>query len=75
MGREDPIMVGYAGIQVQGRRNWVKCEEGLCCEYTDIFPFSSLIIYSLNYFPDIFMIYLFKPYYLEVTDIFLHFSH
>ena len=46
-----------------------------CCEYTDIFPFSSLIIYSLNYFPDIFTIYLFKPYYLEVTDIFLHFSH
>ena len=45
-----------------------------CCEYTNIFPFSSLIIYSLNYFPDIFTIYLFKPYYLEVTDIFLHFS-
>ena len=46
-----------------------------CCEYTDIFPFSSLITYSLNYFPDIFTIYLFKAYYLEVTDIFLHFSH
>ena len=46
-----------------------------CCEYTDIFPFSSFIIYSLNYFPDIFSIYLFKAYYLEVTDIFLHFSH
>ena len=37
-------------------------------------PFSSLFIYSLNYFPDIFLIYLFKAYYLEVTDIFLHFS-
>ena len=49
--------------------------DGRCCEYTNIFPFSSLIIYSLNYFPDIFTIYLFKPYYLEVTDIFLHFSH
>ena len=36
--------------------------------------FSSFIIYSLNYFPDIFLIYLFKAYYLEVTDIFLHFS-
>ena len=46
-----------------------------CCEYTDIFPFSSFIIYSPNYFPDIFSIYLFKAYYLEVTDIFLHFSH
>ena len=46
-----------------------------CCEYTDIFPSSSLFIYSLNYFPDIFTIYLFKAYYLEVTDIFLHFSH
>ena len=32
----------------------------VCCEYTDIFPFSSFIIYSLNYFPDIFSIYLFK---------------
>ena len=49
--------------------------EGICCEYTDIFPFSSFIIYSLNYFPDIFSIYLFKAYYLEVMDIFLHFSH
>ena len=38
-------------------------------------PFSSFIIYSLNYFPDIFSIYLFKACYLEVTDIFLHFSH
>ena len=38
-------------------------------------PFSSFIIYSLNYFPDIFLIYLFKACYLEVTDIFLHFSH
>ena len=37
-------------------------------------PFASFIIYSLNYFPDIFSIYLFKAYYLEVTDIFLHFS-
>ena len=37
-------------------------------------PFSSFIIYSLNYFPDIFSIYLFKACYLEVTDIF-HFSH
>ena len=37
-------------------------------------PFSSFIIYSLNYFPDIFSIYLFKAYYLEVMDIFLHFS-
>ena len=38
-------------------------------------PFSSSIIYSLNYFPDICSIYLFKACYLEVTDIFLHFSH
>ena len=37
--------------------------------------FSSFIIYSLNYFPDIFLMYLFKACYLEVTDIFLHFSH
>ena len=40
-----------------------------------IFPIFSFIIYSLNYFPDIFSILLFKAYYLEVTDIFLHFSH
>ena len=59
------------------RHYWIGTDEPfeICCEYTDIFPFSSLIIYSLNYFPDIFTIYLFKPYYLEVTDIFLHFSH
>ena len=37
-------------------------------------PFFSFIIYSLNYFPDIFSIYLCKAYYLKVTDIFLHFS-
>ena len=36
-------------------------------------PFS-FIIYSLNYFPDIFSILLFKLCYLEATDIFLHFS-
>ena len=47
----------------------------ICCGYTDIFPFFLFIIYSLNYFPDIFSIYLFKACYLEVTDIFLHFSH
>jgi hypothetical protein len=46
-----------------------------CCEYTNIFPLFSFIIYSLNYFPDIFSILLFKACYLEVTDIFLHFSH
>ena len=35
----------------------------------------SFIIYSLNYFPDIFSILLFKSCYLEATDIFLRFSH
>ena len=38
-------------------------------------PLFSSIIYSLNYFPDIFSILLFKSCYLEATDIFLHFSH
>jgi len=38
-------------------------------------PLFSFIIYSLNYFPDIFSILLFKPCYLEATDIFPHFSH
>ena len=37
-------------------------------------PFS-FIIYGLNYFPDIFLILLFKPCYLKATDIFLHFFH
>ena len=38
-------------------------------------PLFSFIIYSLNYFPDIFLILLFKSCYLEATDIFLRFSH
>ena len=38
-------------------------------------PLFSFIIYSLNYFLDIFLILLFKSCYLEATDIFLRFSH
>ena len=60
-------LCSFCGLDFQTLRD--------CCEYTDIFPFFLFIIYSLNYFPDIFLIYLFKTYYLEVTDIFLHFSH
>ena len=38
-------------------------------------PLFSFIIYSLNYFSDIFSILLFKSCYLEATHIFLCFSH
>ena len=61
------------------KKQWttiIKQYNGGCVVNIPIYSrFSSFIIYSLNYFPDIFSIYLFKAYYLEVTDIFLYFSH
>ena len=71
------------GVESGGRTEWFSTHHlvsailhmPFCCEYTDIFPFFLFIIYSLNYFPDIFSIYLFKACYSEVTNIFLQFSH
>ena len=71
-GLETPVNRNIAKLSTDYEASVMK---GVCCEYTDIFPFFLFIIYSLNYFPDIFTIYLFKAYYLEVMDIFLHFSH
>ena len=70
---------GYIGWSAQsaieGRSTMEegRCQ-GYCCKYTDIFPFCLLFIVSITFLIS-FWLLLFKLYYLEATDIFLHFPH